>query len=48
MFAEKPLGMSMGISASRPDTHTILLCGVTIHSVAIVLVEHFGKYSWTG
>ena len=46
MFAQKLLGMSMGISASRPDTRIISPGGANRHSV--VLVEHFGKYSWTG
>ena len=38
--------MSMGISVSHPDTRTISTGGDTRHSV--VLVEHFGKYYWTG
>ena len=48
MFAQKLLGMSMGISVSHPDTHTISTGGATRHSVVGLLVEHFGKYYWTG
>ena len=46
MFAQKLLGMPMGVSASHPDTRTISPGGATRHSA--VLVEHFGTYSWTG
>ena len=46
MFARKLLGISMGISDSHPDTRTISPGGATRRSV--VLVEHFGKYYWTG